>query len=95
MQELQEREKEKQRWRELLQTGREPTAKERTEHVRKLQFEEGQGLFAVAYSTLHKAACDGNVSAAVPLGGEGSGMKQKRKHGRKKQQRKQKGRSAS
>jgi len=61
MQELQEREKEKQKWRDLLQTVREPSAKERTEHVRKLQFEEGQGLFAVAYSTLHKAACDGNV----------------------------------
>jgi hypothetical protein len=61
MQELQEREKEKQKWRDLLANTREPTPEERTEHVRKLQFEQGVGLFAVAYSTLHKAACDGNV----------------------------------
>lgn len=61
MQELQEREKEKQKWRDLLANTREPTPAERTEHVRKLQFEQGVGLFAVAYSTLHKAACDGNV----------------------------------
>ena len=61
MQELQEREKEKQKWRDLLANTHEPTPEERTEHVRKLQFEQGVGLFAVAYSTLHKAACDGNV----------------------------------
>jgi len=61
MQELQEQQKEKQKWRDLLNTYKEPTPQERTEHVRKLQFEKGQGLFAVAYSTLHKAAMDGNV----------------------------------
>ena len=61
MQEVQALEKEKEKWRTLLETYKEPTVKERAEHVRRLQYEEGQGLFAVAYSTIHKAACDGNV----------------------------------
>ena len=63
MQELQEKQKERQRWLELFADKKEPTAKERTDAMRKLQFEEGKGLFAVAYSTLHKAAMDGNVDA--------------------------------
>ncbi len=61
MQEVQALEKEKEKWRTLLETYKEPTPRERAEHVRRLQYEEGQGLFAVAYSTIHKAACDGNV----------------------------------
>jgi ATP-dependent Clp protease adapter protein ClpS len=61
MQELAKQQEEAKKWRDLLKNHVEPTAKERAEQMAKLQYEEGKGLFAVAYSTIHKAACDGNV----------------------------------
>lgn len=68
MQQLRKQEIEQRR---ILETLRDPNAgksdeeliKERVAHVADLQFNKGDQIFAVGYSTIHKAACDGNCSA--------------------------------
>jgi len=47
--------------REMLATDATRTLEERVEYVRHLHYDENQEIFAVAHSSIHKAAADGSV----------------------------------
>lgn len=65
MQALQEKQREQQRLIEALRDFKEPTVEERIRHNKDLQYNQNQNLFAVLYSTIHKAAMDNSVSGIL------------------------------
>ena len=62
MQELQRRQKELQKFHDLIKEGASKTVEERVAYNKDLEYNKHANLFAVSYSTIHKAACDGSVS---------------------------------
>lgn len=62
MQELQKRQKEQQKFLDLIKEGAGKTVEERVEYNKDLEYNKHANLFAVSYSSIHKAACDGSVS---------------------------------
>ncbi len=62
MKALQDRQRETNKWKNVNENALKAlTIEERVEHNRRLQYEEHQMLFGVMYSTIHKAALDGDV----------------------------------
>jgi hypothetical protein len=61
MQALTQKKIEEAKMREMLATDATRTLEERVEHVRHLHYDENQEIFAVAHSSIHKAAADGSV----------------------------------
>ena len=62
MQALQKKQADAQALRELLSKNSNRTVEERVDFCKHLQYEEHQPLFAVLYSSIHKAAADNSVS---------------------------------
>lgn len=61
MQALQKKQAEEQKMRELLATDANRSIEERVAHSRALLYEEHKGAFAIAHSSIHKAAADGSI----------------------------------
>ena len=62
MQEMQRKQREQQLFYDLIKEGAGKTVEERVEYNKDLEYNKHANLFAVSYSTIHKAACDGSVS---------------------------------
>ena len=63
MKALQEKRKEESKWQNIKNAGtRERTIEEKIAHNKHLQYEEHQYLFGVMYTSIHKAAFDGDCS---------------------------------
>lgn len=62
MQEMARKQKEMQKFTDLIKEGAGKTVEERVEYNKDLEYNKHANLFAISYSTLHKAACDGSVN---------------------------------
>lgn len=62
MQEMQRRQRELQKFHDLVKEGAGKTVEERVEYNKDLEYNKHANLFAISYSTIHKAACDGSVN---------------------------------
>lgn len=62
MQSLQKKQQAAQQLREILSKDQSRTIEERVDHCKQLQHEEHQPLFAVLYSSIHKAAGDNSIA---------------------------------
>ena len=59
---MQRRQRELQKFHDLVKEGAAKTVEERVAYNKDLEYNKHANLFAVSYSTIHKAACDGSVS---------------------------------
>ena len=62
MQEMQRRQREQQKFHDLIKEGAGKTVEERVDYNKDLEYNKHANLFAISYSTIHKAACDGSVN---------------------------------
>ncbi len=68
MQALHSKQQEEAFWNSLFDKGyREPTVEEKVERCKRIQFIDHEPLFAVQYSTIHKAASDGDLMGLTYL----------------------------